>query len=94
MAACAGRRIRRIVPALALVVFATLVAGYFVFLPADLMELGKSAVAQALLVANYHYWMISGYFEEAAEMKPLMSFRDFSTRSRTCSVDTSPSPSR
>src|SRR3954470_18567686 len=42
------RRIRRIIPALSLVVVATLIAGAALFLPGQLIALGKSAVATAL----------------------------------------------
>src|ERR1700722_18589574 len=39
------RRIRRILPALVTVVLATLVAGWFLFLPEDLIKLGKASIA-------------------------------------------------
>jgi len=70
------RRIRRILPALALVVFATLVAGWFLLLPQGFKELGESASAQVLLASNIYFWFKSwagaGYFAPAAEVKPLL----------------------
>ncbi len=66
------RRIRRIVPALTCLVLATLVAGWIVLLPADYAELGRSAFFQGLFVANVYFWRSSGYFDGAAEEKPLL----------------------
>jgi len=66
------RRIRRILPALALVLLFCLVAGAFFLLPLDYAELGRSAIAQALLSANFYFWRESGYFAQAAEMRPLL----------------------
>jgi peptidoglycan/LPS O-acetylase OafA/YrhL len=58
------RRVRRIVPALAAVVLATLVAGWFILLPQDYAALGKSAAYQAVFTANFHFWQVTenGYF--------------------------------
>lgn len=67
-----ARRVRRIFPALALVVFSTLVAGWFLFLPDDFAALGRSAIAQSLLISNVHFWRESGYFDQPAEIKPLL----------------------
>ncbi|TVP97184.1 MAG: acyltransferase [Planctomycetaceae bacterium] len=66
------RRIRRIVPALACVVLVTLIAGWVVLLPGDYAALGRSAFFQGLFVANIHFWRTSGYFDGAAEEKPLL----------------------
>jgi peptidoglycan/LPS O-acetylase OafA/YrhL len=66
------RRIRRIIPALACVVLATLLAGWFMLLPNDFAELGRSAVYLGLFSANIYFWRSSGYFDGAAEQKPLL----------------------
>ena len=70
------RRIRRILPAMAVVVFATLVAGYFLFLPEDFALLGKSVIAQAALLSNVFFWRQShiggGYFANVSDIKPLL----------------------
>jgi peptidoglycan/LPS O-acetylase OafA/YrhL len=66
------RRIRRIIPALALVVSLALAAGVKLLLPAELMQLGKSAAATALFVSNFWFWSQSGYFQEPAESMPLL----------------------
>ncbi len=66
------RRIKRILPASFLMVFTTLIAGYFLLLPIDFIELGESLVAQQLLVSNVFFWRNTGYFDGAAEIKPLL----------------------
>lgn len=70
------RRIRRIMPALAVVVLASLTAGWFLLLPQGFKELGESAVAQTLLSSNIYFWIKSwigvGYFTPDAEVKPLL----------------------
>lgn len=66
------RRIRRILPALVVVILATLVAGWFLYLPEDLMSLGASVMAQSALVSNFFFYWHSGYFEPGAETFPLL----------------------
>lgn len=66
------RRVRRIVPALAAVLIPTIIVGYLILLPADLVELGESTVAQALISANIYFWQDTGYFAGPAELKPLL----------------------
>ena len=66
------RRIRRIFPALFLVIAATLIGGLFILLPADLDELAASVVAATVFVSNIFFWDQSGYFDGPAELKPLL----------------------
>lgn len=66
------RRARRIVPALVVVTIATLVAGWFLLLPADFKSLGRASATQAVFGANIHYWLDSGYFTGEANEKPLL----------------------
>ena len=66
------RRIRRILPALSVTILFTLLAGYFLLLPNDLLDLGKATLAQAALLANVYFWHSTGYFDGPAELKPLL----------------------
>ena len=66
------RRARRILPALTVVVFASLVAGFFVLIPSDLESLGRSAFAQSLFASNILFWLQAGYFDADAATKPLL----------------------
>ena len=66
------RRFRRILPALAVVTLASLMAGFFLLTPEGLSSLGKSVLATALFSSNMLFYFESGYFDGAAEMKPLL----------------------
>jgi peptidoglycan/LPS O-acetylase OafA/YrhL len=66
------RRIRRILPALTVVVLATLIAGYFLLLPEDFAFVGRSAGAVSVLGANFFFLKQSGYFAPGAETEPLL----------------------
>jgi peptidoglycan/LPS O-acetylase OafA/YrhL len=67
-----ARRIRRIFPALTLVLISCWVIGKFVLLPDEMTELSKHIAAGAGFVANFALWYESGYFDTAAELKPLL----------------------
>ncbi|CAI8727079.1 acyltransferase family protein [Pseudomonas sp. IT-P395] len=67
-----ARRIRRIFPALTLVLITCWVVGKLVLLPNEMTELSKHIAAGAGFVANFAFWYESGYFDTAAELKPLL----------------------
>ncbi|HEX3754908.1 MAG TPA: acyltransferase, partial [Rhizomicrobium sp.] len=67
-----ARRIRRIFPALALVLFACLAAGWFLLFSNEYARLGKHVAGSAGFVANLVLWNESGYFDKAAATKPLL----------------------
>ena len=66
------RRIRRIIPALVLVMAAVLTFGWFALLPDDYKSLGKHAVGGASFISNLMLWKESGYFDVISERKPLL----------------------
>jgi len=66
------RRIRRIFPALILVLAACLALGWLVLLPDEYAQLGKHVAAGAGFVSNIALWREAGYFDSAAELKPLL----------------------
>lgn len=66
------RRVRRIFPALFVVMAATLIVAILVFLPADLLRLAESATATAIFGSNFDFWLQSGYFDVGADLKPLL----------------------
>lgn len=66
------RRIRRIFPALILVIVAVLVAGWFLLLPQEYAQLGKHVVAGSLFVSNIVLWTEAGYFDITSSGKPLL----------------------
>ncbi|MEO1640368.1 MAG: acyltransferase family protein [Pseudomonadota bacterium] len=66
------RRLRRLGPALLVTVAATLVAGWFVLPPNLYADTAGSAIASLLSVSNIYFWLQSGYFDTAADYKPLL----------------------
>ena len=67
-----GRRIRRIFPALILVLFSVLAAGYWILLPNELQRLGRSTVATAGFCLNLLLASQTGYFDQNAAYHPLI----------------------
>ena len=66
------RRIRRIFPALILVLCATLGFGWVALSPTEYVELGKLTASSAAFISNFALWGASGYFDIGAEFKPLL----------------------
>ena len=66
------RRIRRLFPALFVMLFVSTIIALFVLLPRDLDGFGESLVAAATSISNFYFWSESGYFAPAAETIPLL----------------------
>jgi peptidoglycan/LPS O-acetylase OafA/YrhL len=66
------RRVRRILPALVVVLAATTIAATIVLLPADLLGYAKSLIATVGFAANLYFWHDADYFARSAEYKPLL----------------------
>jgi peptidoglycan/LPS O-acetylase OafA/YrhL len=67
-----SRRVRRLFPALILVLIATLAFGWHYFLPIELTSLGKNILASALFSANLMLLSEVNYFDVAAHVEPLL----------------------
>ena len=65
-------RVRRLFPALIPVLIATLALGYLVLSPLRFDELARSTMYSALFLANLDFYLMSGYFSQASELKPLL----------------------
>lgn len=66
------RRARRILPALFFVMAACLPFAWLWLTPSDLEDFGQSLVAVSTFSSNILFWRESGYFDTAAELKPLL----------------------
>lgn len=66
------RRIRRILPALFLVSLTCIPLALLLMLPDEFKSFSKSLAAVNLFSSNILFWQESGYFESAAELKPLL----------------------
>lgn len=67
-----ARRIKRIFPALLLVLIASYAFGWFALLADEYKQLGKHIAAGAGFVSNFVLWGEAGYFDNSAETKPLL----------------------
>lgn len=65
-------RVRRIFPALAVVVVATALWGWHYVLPRDYLYYSRTALAALLFVSNYAFMGAQGYFDAASHTKPLL----------------------
>lgn len=66
------RRVRRIFPALFAVIAACIPMAWRALSPNDLEDFCKSVIAVTLFCSNVLFWKESGYFDTAAELKPLL----------------------
>ncbi|PHN33168.1 acyltransferase family protein [Pseudomonas sp. ICMP 460] len=67
-----ARRARRILPALFVMMAATLVVGWFLLAPKDYEALGRSAHYQVTFTSNLLFARQHGYFDSASDIKPLL----------------------
>jgi len=66
------RRALRIFPALIVTLAVSLLIGAFILLPDELAELGKHLASASVFGSNFTLWQESGYFDRAADLKPLL----------------------
>ncbi|MFT0472424.1 acyltransferase family protein [Pseudomonas antarctica] len=67
-----ARRARRILPALIVMMLASLVVGWYLLAPKDYEELGRSIHNQVIFISNLFFMRQDGYFETASDMKPML----------------------
>ena len=67
------RRINRIFPALFIVLIFCILLGWFVLLPNEYTQLGLSVSTGSIFISNFLFWNQIGYFDAAAELKPLLN---------------------
>ena len=66
------RRARRILPALFFVMLVSLPFAWLWLTPKDLKDFGQSLIATSTFSSNILFWLESGYFDTATELKPLL----------------------
>lgn len=67
-----GKRIKRIFPALTVVIAVTAIIGWIILTPDEYKMLGRPIAGGAAFVANFVFWKEAGYFDMAADTKPLL----------------------
>lgn len=66
------RRIRRIFPALLLVLICCLIAGWLFMFNGEFQQLGKHVSSGSIFISNFALLSESGYFDSASDSKPLL----------------------
>ncbi len=66
------RRIRRILPALLVVVAFTVAVCAIMYDAEKFRQFGKSVIATTLFASNINFWQESGYFDAPSRLKPLL----------------------
>jgi peptidoglycan/LPS O-acetylase OafA/YrhL len=67
-----AKRIKRIFPALSLVLITTLAMGWTLLGPPDYKQLGKHVFAGSAFISNVAFWREAGYFDANSVNKPLL----------------------
>lgn len=67
-----ARRVRRIFPALSVVLLCCLIMGWVILTPDEYKQLGRHVFAGSLFLSNFLLWKEAGYFDNAADTKPLL----------------------
>ncbi|MEY3863496.1 MAG: hypothetical protein RL183_381, partial [Pseudomonadota bacterium] len=67
-----ARRVRRIFPALSVVLLFCLALGWIVLTAVEYRALGKHVAGGAGFIANFMFWKEAGYFDAAGDTKPLL----------------------
>lgn len=66
------RRMRRIFPALFVVLLACIVPAYFWMISSKLQEFSEAVIAVVFFVSNILFWRRTGYFESVTDENPLL----------------------
>jgi len=67
-----ARRIKRIFPALIVVFVTCFIFGWLELLADEFKQLGKHIAAGSSFISNIVFWNEAGYFDNAADTKPLL----------------------
>lgn len=66
------RRIRRILPAMVMLLVASLVAALWLDLPGEMVSFADALAATAVFSSNILFWLQAGYFDPSGHTKPLL----------------------
>lgn len=67
-----ARRIKRIFPALIVVLTFCIAFGWYTLFPNEYVQLSKHVVASGAFLSNFAFWREAGYFNNGADTKPLL----------------------
>jgi peptidoglycan/LPS O-acetylase OafA/YrhL len=68
-----AKRIKRLFPALLLLISTLLILSWLTLLPDEFISLSKQSLAGIVFSSNILSWLDTGYFDDAADTKPLLN---------------------
>jgi len=74
------RRIKRIFPALVIVLIACFIIGWAILLAEEFEQLGKHIASGALFVSNFMFWREAGYFDNNGRNQTVIAFMESGCR--------------
>ena len=66
------RRVRRLLPALLVMLLFSLIGGYVILFPGDFKAMAESVLAAVFSVSYIYFWQDAGYFSQASDLKPVL----------------------
>lgn len=66
------RRARRILPSLFFVMATCIPFAWLFFMPNEMKDFSRSLISVVTFISNIFFWKTTGYFDSAAEIKPLL----------------------
>ncbi len=66
------RRSRRILPALYLITFISIIGSIFLIPNEELNFFSKQSISVVLFISNFFFWRNTGYFDQNSELQPLL----------------------
>lgn len=66
------RRLRRLFPALAVLLLSVFLFSTLILMPHELKELSEAVLSTVLFSSNFYFWVDSGYFATDAKLLPLL----------------------
>lgn len=66
------RRARRILPALYFITLLSFFPAWFLLVPQDFVDFAETVIGTVFFSSNVVLWLQTGYFDQAAELKPLL----------------------
>jgi peptidoglycan/LPS O-acetylase OafA/YrhL len=66
------RRVKRVIPALYVLLFFVTIAAVFLLLPTDFKDYGRSLLGQSVFSGNIYFYFKSDYFDTPSLLKPIL----------------------
>lgn len=67
-----AKRIKRLFPALFAMLAICWLAGYFLLLPPELVDVSRASIASVFYLSNFYFYSRSGYFDSSLDSDPLV----------------------